>query len=88
MKLNFDDNDNDNDDDDDDDDDNNNKRKQIVIKNPQMRQTLNADPNDNSDWINHTEHAKEYLFKYYNRLDNTERKKRNSNRNKELRYKK
>jgi hypothetical protein len=55
-----------------------------------MHEILNSDPlkNDNSDWINHTEWAKEYLFKYYNRLDNMEGKKLNNNRNKEFRYRK
>jgi hypothetical protein len=52
-----------------------NQRKQTVIKNPQMHETLNVDPLkiNNSDYTN--DWIKQHLFKYYNRLDNTEGKK-------------
>jgi predicted ribonuclease YlaK len=76
-------NNSDNNNDSDNDNNNNNinqrkrKRKQIVIKNPQMHETLNADPLkiNNSDYTNDREWSKEQLFKYYNILDNTKKKK-------------
>jgi hypothetical protein len=60
----------------------------IVIKNPQMHETLNADPldYDNSDYTN--DWTKQHFFKYYKILDNTEEKKQNNNRNKKFHYKK
>jgi hypothetical protein len=53
-----------------------------------MCETLNADSLKiiNSDYINDRVWAKGHLFKYYNVLNNTKRKKWNNNRNKELRY--
>jgi hypothetical protein len=74
MKLNFDDNANFNNNNNN--INNNNQQKQIIIKNPQMNETLNTDwlNDDNSDWINNTECTKEYLFKYHNRLNNTREK--------------
>jgi hypothetical protein len=69
----------------------NNQQKRIVIKTHQMIETLNMDwskvNNDNTDWSSNTEWTKEYLFKYYNRLNNWEGTKQNNNRNKKLHYK-
>jgi hypothetical protein len=57
-----------------------------------MNEILNIDwskvNNHNPDWINITEWTKENLFKYYNRLNNTEGTKENNNRNKEFHYNK